>query len=201
MPDDLPRGTYSVEVFVDSVDSGDGSSTTVEIAERGLLKWDLASVGRIPDGHLLPSASDFDGDGRAEIAAMVFGVGGGYKTTSFFELGLGMDLVHTTSQTFIPWNVHDLDDDGRMELMGVDAERVRLLEAERVGEFPSRVAWEQSEVWGGEIADLDADGILEMYLRSSRAELCSGPCPSKPCGSSITRSLTAPHLSSALKMN
>ena len=171
LPDDLPRGTYSVEVLVDSAASGDGSFTTVEIAERGLLKWDLASVGRIPDGHLLPSATDFDGDGRAEIAEMVFGVGGGYRTTSFFELGLGMELVHTTSQTFIPWNVRDLDGDGRMELMGVDAERVRLLEAERVGEFPTRVAWEQSEVWGGEIADLDADGILEMYLRSSRAEL------------------------------
>lgn len=180
LPDDLPRGSYVVEVDAGSKPGGgrgEGSFTTVEIAERGLLKWDLASRGRIPGGYLMPFARDLDDNGLAEIVEMVFadGGGGGYRTTSFFELGIGAgagtELVHTTSLTFIPWNVHDLDGDGRAELMAVDAERVRLLEAEREGAFPSRAVWEQRDVWGGETADLDGDGIPEMYLRSSRAEL------------------------------
>ena len=37
--------------------------------------------------------------------------------------------------------------------------------------------------------------------RSRRALECSGPCPSKPCGSSSTRPLSRRHLSSALAMN
>ncbi len=34
-----------------------------------------------------------------------------------------------------------------------------------------------------------------------RALECSGPCPSKPCGSSITRPLGWPHFDSEQEMN
>ena len=33
---------------------------------------------------------------------------------------------------------------------------------------PGRLAWEQRDVWGGEVADLDGDGIVDFFLRSSR---------------------------------
>src|SRR3546814_1353881 len=37
--------------------------------------------------------------------------------------------------------------------------------------------------------------------RSSRAELCSGPCPSYPCGNSSTSPLARSHFASPLAMN
>jgi hypothetical protein len=51
-------------------------------------------------------------------------------------------------------------------MMAVDALRVRLLEAPASGAFPTRLIWEQRNVWGGESADLDEDGLPELFLRS-----------------------------------
>ena len=173
LPDDLPAGRYDVAVRTPPSAAAGGASISVVIPERSVARWHLQSEATLADGYLMPLTADFDADGRAELAAMVYG-GRAYGPTAFFELagvngGGGQTPVHTSSRLYIPWGAHDLDADGQPEIMAVDAERVRLVESrEPDGRFPDLVIWEQREVWGGEVGDLDADGRLEMYLRSSR---------------------------------
>ena len=173
LPEDLGAGTYDVTVRSPLSTTADAHLSVV-IAARSVGHWHLPAAATIADGYLLPWSTDFDADGLVEVAAMVYGHGT-YGVTAFHELagaGGGETPAHTTSRLFIPWGVHDLDGDGKQELMAVDAERVRLLESAGGGNgYPDRVIWEQREVWGGEVADLDADGRPEMYLRSSRGSL------------------------------
>ena len=124
----------------------------------------------LPGGYLMPELSDFDGDGRGEVAAMLHGEAGTYASAAFFEWP-GTAPVRTTSGRFIPWSHHDLDGDGRLELMAVDARRVRLFEQPGPGLFPERRAWAVRGAWGGEVLDADGDGRPEMFLRSATAEL------------------------------
>lgn len=177
LPEDLGLGVYEVGLRTVPAAAGGEFNLTVEVAERSVIRWHFEHEATAVDGYLMPSATDFDANGQPELAAMVYG-GGAYGTVSFFEpraeetAGQQLFPVHTTSRLFIPWSVHDLDADGLPELMAIDAERVRLLESgDGVQRFPNTVIWEQTDVWGGAVGDLDADGRQEMYLRSSRGSL------------------------------
>ena len=171
MPPDLSPGTYRVEI-VPTPGTPVSWTGLIDIGTRGAGGWDLEALGELPNGYLMPQVVDLDGDGLPEIVEMLSGIGV-YNTVGFYEMGAGrlFQGVHMTSRTFIPWSAGDVDGDGKQEIVAVDAERVRLLEATSPGLFPSRVAWEQRDVWGGEIGDLDADGRQELYLRSSRSSL------------------------------
>ena len=118
----------------------------------------------------MPQLSDFDGDGRGEVVAMLHEESGTYAPAAFFEWPATAP-EHTTSSWFIPWSRHDLDGDGLQELMAVDTRRVRLFEQRGPGLYPERRAWAVPGAWGGEVLDADADGRPEMFLRSTTAEL------------------------------
>jgi len=171
LPSDLLPGTYRVEIAPDA-GAGTPTATLIEIGRRGAGGWDLEESGRLPSGYVMPQIVDFDNDGWPEVVEMPFGIGA-YNSVGFYEAVEGgvFSRAHTTSLLFVPWSAGDVDGDGRQEIMAVDAGRVRLLEAGSPGLFPDRVAWEQQDVWGGETGDLDADGHLEIYLRSSRSSL------------------------------
>ncbi|HCL27643.1 MAG TPA: hypothetical protein DIC52_04300 [Candidatus Latescibacteria bacterium] len=168
LPQDLPPGSYAVRVF-----SGEHSLTAQEslfVQPAGVRRWDLATLAHTrEDGYLLPRFTDFDGDGRGELVAMIYG-GGAYGSTNFFEED-ELSPVFATTRLFIPWETGDFDLDGVTDLMGVDGRRVRLFEAETGESYPGHVAWEQRDVWGGEVFDLDGDGRPEMILRSATANL------------------------------
>ncbi len=170
---DLTPGTYQVQVRSSAggrrrvlQDLGD-----LEVEPQWIEQWNFARLGVFPPGYLMPQLSDFNQNGKAELVQMAR-ESRQYSPGEFYELSHeGVDLVHSSSRLFIPWNVHDLDADGYWEIMAVDAQRVRLMEAVDRERFPERVIWEQRDVWGGEVGDLDGDGRSEMYLRSSQANL------------------------------
>ena len=169
LPGDLDPGRYVVWIAATTGEEAEERVQAGEIAiePRG-AGWDFVPLARFPNGYLMPRIVDVDGDGRAELALMPYG-GLQYNTGDFYRLEEGRpEPAHSSSLLFIPWNVHDLDGDGRSEIMAVDALRVRLLEADQTGRFPDRVIWEQRDVWGGEVADLDGDGRAEMFLRSGQ---------------------------------
>lgn len=169
LPADLLPGEYTA-IFLPAADAAvNTGSLDIAIGDTGIRRWTLMRSGMLPDGYLLPQPTDFDGDGIPEIVAMGYG-GPGYNPAGFFELPSGFRPVHLSSRPFIPWNAHDLDGDSRSEIMAVDAERVRLVESAEPGSFPTEVAFEVTEVWGGEVGDGDGDGRMEMFLRSSRSE-------------------------------
>ena len=169
LPADLVPGEYTAIVLPAAGAAASAGRLDIAIGDTGIRRWTLRQSGAIPDGYLLPQPTDFDGDGIPEIVAMGYG-GPGYNPAGFFELPSGSRPVHLSSRPFIPWNAHDLDGDGRGEIMAVDAERVRLVETAEPGSFPTEVVFEITEVWGGEVGDGDGDGRMEMFLRSSRSE-------------------------------
>lgn len=172
LPLQLEPGVYQLSLLAwAGAAQSEAEIGTYELQDGLIPKWNLVGVGEVPDGYLMPSLSDLDNDGRAELVQMPFGGRNFYNTGDFYEFQNGFERVHSTNQLFIPWNVHDLDGDGRFELMAVDAQRVRLLEAAEPDGFPTRSIWEQSGVWGGEVADLDGDGLDEIFLRSGQAQL------------------------------
>ncbi|NKB68418.1 MAG: S8 family serine peptidase [Candidatus Latescibacteria bacterium] len=165
LPADLLPGSYLVELVarrggVQAIPA----KLELVVQETRIRDWSFDLVGRLPDGYLLPWVTDFNADGNGEVVQMTYGRGL-YGSAQFYSFP--QRLVHASARLFIPWNVHDLDGDGLTELMAVDARRVRLLEVTQTGAFPSRVAWEKQDVWGGEVADWDADGRLSMALRSA----------------------------------
>ena len=168
LPPDVPPGAYEARIFTDGED----------VQARGRLVVRPGAVDRsnplpgprLPGGYLMPVLSDFDEDGRGEVAAMLHRESGTYAPCAFFEWPATAP-EHTTSSWFIPWGHHDLDGDGLQELMAVDARRVRLFEQRGPGLYPERRAWAVRGAWGGEVLDADADGRPEMFLRSATAEL------------------------------
>ena len=171
---DLDRGEYRVHLRPRSgqlhgVDTDVGGIT---VDAREFPQWNSDLRGRLADGYLMPSFSDFNANGVAELVRMATSAAPQYGAAVFHEPGTdGFGEVFRSSRLFIPWNTHDLDRDGLPELMAVDAQRVRLVEPESQGRFPDQVIWERREVWGGEVGDLDGDGKQEMLLRSSNADL------------------------------
>jgi hypothetical protein len=169
LPGDLATGVYAVELEprAGGIVGMAVSVGRIEV-EPGTPGWAMEHRASLPDGYLLPSIEDIDGDGMAEMGQMVYG-GGQYNTGEFYRWEGGEARgVHSSQLLFIPWNVHDLDGDGNREVMAVDARRVRLLESQGEKGFPDRVVWERDDVWGGEVADLDGDGRQEMFLRSGK---------------------------------
>lgn len=163
LPEDLSPGEYRVQV------GSGGPQVSFTVGAETLSRWSMDLKGLLPEGYLLPGLSDFNADGLPEVAAMPY-KGNRYNPVEFYEEGR-TPALHTTSLLFIPWARGDLDGDGLEELVGVDAQRVRLIEAPKGGAFPSQPVWQQQDAWGGEVADLDGDGRGELLARSATAQL------------------------------
>jgi len=142
---------------------------SIALASPSVELWPLEGKYQLPAGYLLPQVSDFNGDGASELVQMGYGGGQQYNATDFYQsVGVDLQRIFNSLELYIPWNVQDGDGDGLEEVLAVDARRVRLLEAPTAGAFPSRLAWEMRDVWGGEVADLDGDGLVEFFLRSAK---------------------------------
>ncbi|MEW6750702.1 MAG: S8 family serine peptidase [Candidatus Latescibacterota bacterium] len=167
LPAELGPGTYEISVEPQSgpLPSDPVPAGTVPVVEPGPA-WTFSVLDTLAAGYLLPRPADLDGDGRPELATMPFG-SGQYNPAAFHRLEGGrLVRAHVSSHLYIPWATGDLDGDGLAEVLAADARRVRLLEAERAGEYPRRLIWEGEGVWGGEVGDVDGDGRGEMVLRS-----------------------------------
>ena len=160
-------GTYALRIFVQNASGLTTiADSTIVLRSEPVPETGYSEVAVLPDGYLLPRFTDFDHDGAKEIVLMPYG-GDRYNAVAFYEAQEeSLAKVFETGNLFIPWNTGDLDEDGRRELMGVDAARVRLFETRDIYSFPSVKIWEAKDAWGGEIADLDGDGRQEIIARS-----------------------------------
>ena len=171
LPDGLPAAIYAVQVYPE-FERGEGNGYRLEgidLHSTSVKRWPVQQASVLPKGYLLPDAVDVNGDGVAELVQMSYGRQSNYNTVDFYQQkGDTLSRIFTSLQPYIPWSLQDGDGDGLPEMLGVDAQRVRLFEAPTEGSFPRALAWEQRDVWGGEVADLDNDGIVDFFLRSSR---------------------------------
>lgn len=163
LPGDLPSGQYRAQV------GSQGPEVEFAFERDPVRRWGLEAWGRLPAGYLMPVFGDFSGEGQRELVAMRKG-SSPYNPVDFYEEGVAPPAF-TSSLLFLPWGRADLDGDGLGEMVGVDAQRVRLIEALAPGAFPTVSVWQQQDAWGGEVADLDMDGQEELLLRSARAAI------------------------------
>ncbi len=172
----LSPGTYDFFITarnkagltVESADSTCAIRSDV-IPEQGYVQ-----VAELPNGYLTPQCADFDGDGQKEIILMPYG-DSPYQPVEFYECtgDNAFEHVFTLSEACLPWNVCDADQDGKWELMGVQAARLLLFESLDSNSFPSAPIWRGDAVWGGAAFDLDRDGRIALIARSDRGKALS----------------------------
>ncbi len=125
----------------------------------------FSEIANLPDGFLPDRVSDFDGDGRPEIALMPYVEGLAFSPVEINEFSEDrFTQAHTTLDAFLPWNVGDVNHDGRPDLLASSVARIRLLSG---SPFPTTIVEDRSGVWGGEIGDADGDGATEILARST----------------------------------
>ena len=163
LPEDLLPGEYGAQI------GATGSEVDFSLGFETVFRWSMDQKGLLPEGYLLPALSDFNGNGLPEVVAML-SRGNRYNPVAFYEAGK-LPATYTSPLVFIPWSLADLDGDGHQELVAVDAQRVRLIEAPDPHAYPSQSIWQQDDAWGGEVADLDGDGREELLARSAKAQL------------------------------
>jgi subtilisin family serine protease len=125
----------------------------------------FGDMATLPDGFLADHISDFDGNGRSEITLMPYVEGEAFSQTQIFEIQPDDSFisVHTTEEQFLPWNIADVNHDGSPDLLGTSVARIQLTSGLP---FPANKLFDQSGVWGGDMADADGDGAHEIIARS-----------------------------------
>ncbi|MFH1010254.1 MAG: S8 family serine peptidase [bacterium] len=100
-----------------------------------------SEMTNLPNGYLLPKATDFDGDGRPEILMNQFR-NGYFDTLRIFEwTGSGFVDVHYSYGLMIPQDIGDHDGDGLLEFLGRAYDRTYLFEQQAAGHFPDTLLW------------------------------------------------------------
>ncbi len=138
-----------------------------EVYMTSFAELAAAPLQAIPAGHLLPRASDFNGNGWSELIVAVYARHRAYGPLTIFEkTAEGFAPRFVSSFSAIPRDVGDSDGDGRLEILAGLGARSFILETSAPGAFPSEVVWADSnDFWAARFADLDADGKNEIIGR------------------------------------
>lgn len=120
--------------------------------------------------HAIFAAADMNGNGKQELIAVETEASGWFSPHLFEADADGTyRQVFTLSEPMRPWDAADTDGDGLIDILGHALSGTFLLEQPAQGEFPSVRTWEAPALWGGTIADLDKDGIPEIFSRDAAA--------------------------------
>ncbi len=128
---------------------------------------------RIPDGTLLPFATDYDGDGLLEAVVGRSNAGAIGDTLLWYEWdGSAFRAAHRIETNALPRDAGDPDGDGRGDLLAGVAFATVLFEASAPLGYPDRVAFEDTKgldgggtarsFTAGRLTDLDGDGRGEI---------------------------------------
>ena len=71
-------------------------------------------------------------------------------------------LVYTIPLNFKPLQVSDADQDGLIEILGNDGNRIFLIESSRPIGYPEKIIWESEIIEIAQVADLNGDGSQEI---------------------------------------
>ena len=170
LPHTLPAGAVTFHILAD----GENDIRTVHPAQTvdyvpfRVPQNGFAEVGTLPDGFLPDRASDFDRDGKLEIALMPYLRGGSYGPVHVYERqadGTFTDEFQSDVR-FLPWAVGDITNDGTDDLLGVTYERLMLFTDTFSNPYPTQLEFEQRGTWGGDFADVDGDSIPDIIARA-----------------------------------
>jgi subtilisin family serine protease len=170
IPDNIEPGIYEYFLKITNnaelltINDNDGIYYTIEILPNFISSDGFTEIDTgIPAIYPISASADFDGDGGNEIIGMDRPVVD-YAPVRIFErdeFGNYSD-VFKVSIDYFPHDVGDSDRDGLLEILGNRKDKTFLFESSAKGTYPTRKIWESSDLWGGQFADLDMDGNIEI---------------------------------------
>ena len=129
--------------------------------------------------HVIATNLDLNNNGKRELIG-VTSEGPLMSFSQIFEFTENGDIANVASinqNISRIWDIADTDGDNLYELLcsaSTGSKTITfLLEQPSIGEYPSDKIWESEENWGGIIADLDSDGLPEIYSRHNSTDAIS----------------------------
>ena len=170
LPHTLPSGVVTFHVLADGENNirAVHPAQTIDYVPFRVPQNGFVERGTLPDGFLPDRASDFDRDGRLEVALMPYLTGDTYGPVHIYERqtdGRFTDEFQS-DERFLPWAIGDITNDGIDDLLGVTYERLVLFTDSFSNPYPTQVEFEQLGTWGGDFADVDGDSIPDIIARA-----------------------------------
>ena len=170
LPHTLPSGVVTFHVLADGENNirAVHPAQTIDYVPFRVPQNGFVERGTLPDGFLPDRASDFDRDGRLEIALMPYVGGDSYGPVHIYERQTDGTFIDEfqSDERFLPWAIGDITNDGTDDLLGVTYERLVLFTDSFSNPYPAQVEFEQRDTWGGDFADVDGDSIPDIIARA-----------------------------------
>ncbi len=168
LPHTLPAGVVTFHILAEGENATRTThpAQTIDYVPFRVPQNGFSQTGALPDGYLPDRASDFDRDGRLEIALMPYALGGGlvhiYERQtdgSFFD-------EFQSEEHFVPLAIGDFNNDGTDDLLGTAYPRLMLFTNTFDNPHPGHLEREWLGIRGGNFADVDGDGIPDIIASS-----------------------------------
>ena len=146
------------------IDDNDGRLYQIEVNDTPINVSHLSQVASIENRlHAIASPVDINGNGKLELFVVEMETG----TAQILEVADTGTYrrVFSYTESLWPWAAADTDNDGLIEILCNASGATFLLEQPAQGEFPTERIWEARGQWSRTIADVDADGIPEIFAR------------------------------------
>ena len=166
----VPSGTYLYRLAVKNrvgvlhiADNNDGLYQ-LEVDDTLIGMSHLSQVASIDSGlHAIASPVDINRNGKLELFVVEMETG----TAQILEIADNGTYAQIFSfpESVWPWASADTDNDGLIEILCNASGVTFLLEQPAQDELPTERIWEARGQWSRTIADVDADGIPEIFAR------------------------------------
>lgn len=166
----VPSGTYLYRLAVKNrtgglhIDDNHGRLYQIEVDDVPIFISHFSQVASIDSGlHAIVSPVDINRNGKLELFAVEMESG----TAQIFEIAHDgtYQQIFSFPESLWPWASADTDNDGLIEILCNASGATFLLEQPAQGEFPTERIWEARGQWSRTIADTDADGTPEIFVR------------------------------------
>ena len=166
----VPSGTYLYRLAVKSrigelyIDDNHGRLHQIEVDDVPIFISHFSQVASIDRGlHAIASPVDINRNGKLELFAVEMESG----TAQILEIAHdGTDeQIFSFPESLWPWASADTDNDGLIEILCNASGATFLLEQPAQGSLPTERVWEARGQWSRTIADVDADGMPEIFAR------------------------------------
>ena len=166
----VPSGTYLYRLAVKSrigelyIDDNHGRLHQIEVDDVPIFISHFSQVASIDRGlHAIASPVDINRNGKLELFAVEMESG----TAQILEIAHDgtNEQIFSFPESLWPWASADTDNDGLIEILCNASGATFLLEQPAQGALPTERVWEARGQWSRTIADVDADGMPEIFAR------------------------------------
>ena len=174
----IPPGVHQYRLFAKnragglSIDDNNGSLYEINVQDVPIHPLHLLQgISTERALHAVATPVDLNKNGRLELITAEMGT----NLAHIFEIAANGSFrrIFSFAEPFFPKAIADTDNDGLIEILCNPPDVTFLLEQSAQGEFPTERIWEAPGKWGLTIADVDTDGIPEIFTRDATTNALS----------------------------